>query len=210
MEKVSTFKERLSESMENITVTELAAKLGISKQSVSAYLTGARKPKQLLLSEIARVLNVDAMWLTGYNTEKFPQAPRPRTAGVRIPVYGNVAAGIPIEAIEDVEDYEEITPEMAANGKYIALTIHGHSMEPRMSEGDVVIVRLQNSVESGETAIVMINGGDSTCKKIKKTPEGIMLISTNPNFEPMFYSNAQIESLPVRILGKVVELRVKY
>jgi repressor LexA len=99
---------------------------------------------------------------------------------------------------------------MAARGTYIALTIHGQSMEPRMNEGDVVIVRLQEDVESGETAIVMVNGGDSTCKKIKKTPEGVMLISTNPAYEPMFYTNAQIAELPVRILGKVVELRAKY
>lgn len=209
MQLVSTFKERLSEGMQGMTVTELAARLGISKQSVSAYLTGVRKPKQLLLSEIARVLHVSDTWLAGYDTEKLPPAPS-HTAGVRIPVYGRVAAGIPMEAIEDVEDYEEISHEMAAKGRYIALTIHGKSMEPRMSEGDVVIVRLQDNVESGDTAIVMVNGGDSTCKKIKKTPEGVTLISTNPAFEPMFYSNAQIESLPVRILGKVVELRVKF
>jgi repressor LexA len=208
MEKTAHFKDRLAEAMENFTVTEVAAKLEISKQSVSAYLTGARKPKQLLMSAIARVLSVDPLWLAGYNVPKMPkEAP---AAGVRVPVYGKVAAGIPIEAIENVEDYEEISPEMAARGKYIALTIHGQSMEPRMNEGDVVIVRLQEDVESGETAIVMVNGGESTCKKIKKTPEGVMLISTNPAFEPMFYSNAQIAELPVRILGKVVELRAKY
>ena len=209
MELVSTFKARLGEAMGETSVTELAARLGISKQSVSAYLTGTRKPKQLMLREIARVLGVDAHWLAGYDVQRVPKAVRP-SAGIRVPVYGKVAAGIPIEAIENVEDYEEITQEMAARGKYIALTIHGQSMEPRMNEGDVVIVRLQDDVESGETAIVMVNGGDSTCKKIKKTPEGVMLISTNPAFEPMFYSNAQIAELPVRILGKVVELRAKY
>lgn len=208
MEKNALFKNRLAEAMENVTVTELAARLEISKQSVSAYLTGVRKPKQLLLTEIARVLCVDPLWLAGYNVPK--QVKEARSVGVRIPVYGKVAAGIPIEAIENIEDYEEISPEMAARGKYIALTIHGQSMEPRMNEGDVVIVRLQEDVESGETAIVMVNGGDSTCKKIKKTPEGVMLISTNPAFEPMFYTNAQIAELPVRILGKVVELRAKY
>ncbi len=83
-------------------------------------------------------------------------------------------------------------------------------MEPRMVNGDVVIVRLQPDACDGETAIVMVNGDEATCKKIKKTPEGIMLISTNPAYEPMFYSNKQIEELPIRILGKVVELRAKY
>ena len=130
--------------------------------------------------------------------------------GKKIPVYGLVAAGIPIEAITDIEDYEEITEELARTGEFAALKIHGDSMEPRMTEGDVVIVRIQETVESGDTAIVMINGDEATCKKIKKTPEGIMLISTNPAYEPMFYSNKQIEELPIRIFGKVVELRGKF
>lgn len=130
--------------------------------------------------------------------------------GVRVPVYGNVAAGIPIEAITDIEDYEEISKEMAATGEFAALRIHGDSMEPKMSDGDIVIVRIQETIETGETAIVMINGGDATCKRIVRTPEGITLISTNPKYSPMFYSNKQIEELPVRIWGKVVELRAKF
>ncbi len=129
---------------------------------------------------------------------------------VKIPVYGAVAAGIPFDAITDIEDYEEISADMAKCGEYAALRIHGDSMEPRMTEGDVVIVRVQSTIENGETAIVIVNGDESTCKKIKKTPEGILLISTNPKYEPMFYSNKQIEELPVRIFGKVVELRAKF
>ena len=130
--------------------------------------------------------------------------------GVRIPVYGSVAAGIPIEAITDIEDYEEITEDMARTGSFAALKIKGDSMEPRFTAGDVVIVKLQDDVDSGDIAIVLVNGDEATCKKIKKTPEGVMLISTNPNYEPMFYSNREIEEKPVRIWGKVVELRAKF
>ena len=130
--------------------------------------------------------------------------------GVRVPVYGNVAAGIPIEAITDIEDYEEISQEMAATGEYAALRIHGDSMEPKMSDGDVVIVRIQETIETGETAIVMINGSDATCKRIVRTSEGITLFSTNPKYAPMVYTNQQIEELPIRIWGKVVELRAKF
>ena len=128
----------------------------------------------------------------------------------RIPVYGSVAAGIPLEAIQDIEDYEEITEDMARSGKYAALKIKGNSMLPRFTPGDVVIVRLQDDVDNGDIAIVMVNGDEATCKKIKKTPEGVMLISTNPDYEPMFYSNQEIAELPVRIWGKVVELRAKF
>ena len=131
--------------------------------------------------------------------------------GVRIPVLGNVAAGIPLEAIEDIIDYEEIPEQMARDGfEYFALQIKGNSMLPRFTPGDVVIVRLQDDVDNGDIAIVMVNGDEATCKKIKKTPEGVMLISTNPDYEPMFYSNQEIADLPVRIWGKVVELRAKF
>ena len=82
-------------------------------------------------------------------------------------------------------------------------------MEPRIMDGDLIIVKLQNDVESGDTAIVIVNGDEATCKKIKKRPEGVLLISNNPDYEPMFYSNKDIRDLPVRIYGKVVEVRGK-
>ena len=71
-------------------------------------------------------------------------------------------------------------------------------------------MRLQPDVENGDMAIVLINGGEATCKKIQKTPDGILLMSINTAYAPMFYSNKQIEELPVRFLGKVVELRAKF
>jgi repressor LexA len=140
---------------------------------------------------------------TFYNTTE------QKSGAVRIPVLGRVAAGIPIEAITDIDDYEEISPEMAKNGQYIALRIHGRSMEPRMCENDIIIVRLQNDVESGDIAVVFVNGGDATCKKIKKLQDGIMLISTNHEYDTMYYTNKQVKDLPIKILGKVVEIRVK-
>jgi repressor LexA len=80
-------------------------------------------------------------------------------------------------------------------------------MEPLLLAGDTVIIRVQDTIETGEIAVVLVNGEEATCKKIKKTPEGIMLISLNSDYDPMFYTNAEIESLPIRIFGKVVEMR---
>ena len=129
----------------------------------------------------------------------------------RIPVAGRVEAGIAREAIQDIVDWEEIDPEMLRGGaEYIGLVIHGKSMEPRMKEGDVVIVRIQDDCDTGDIAIVFVNGDEATCKKIKKTPEGVLLIPFNDAFEPMFYTNQEIIDLPVRIFGKVVELRAKF
>lgn len=128
--------------------------------------------------------------------------------GTRIPVLGRVAAGIPIEAIEDVEDWEEIPESMAKNGEYFALRIKGESMSPKLQPGDVVIVKKQNDVDTGDTAIVLVNGNDATVKQIKKTETGIMLVGLNVEvYQPHFYSNKEIEELPVKIIGKVVESR---
>lgn len=129
---------------------------------------------------------------------------------IRVPVLGNVAAGIPIEAIENVIDYEEISEELAHTGDFFALKIKGDSMEPRICNGDVVIVRKQNYAESGDLVIVLVNGDSAICKKLAKYPSGIRLIPFNQAYEPLFYSNEEIENKPVRIIGRVVENRQKY
>lgn len=127
-----------------------------------------------------------------------------------INVYGRVAAGIPLEMIEDIIDTEEIPEEMAKTGEYFGLQISGDSMEPKISNGDTVIVRKQDDADSEDIVIATVNGTDATCKRLKKYQTGIALISTNPKYEPMFFSNEEIIEKPVRIIGRVVELRAKF
>lgn len=191
---------------QRITAKQLADYVNVAESTMSLYENGKREPDYKTLVKIAEFLNVTTDCLLGQDDNK----KTPQKKGVKIPVLGNVAAGVPIEAITDIEDYEEITEEMAAQGEYVALKIHGDSMMPRMLDGDVVIVRIQPTIENGETAIVLVNGGDATCKRVQKTPDGVSLISINPAYDPIFYSNKQIEQLPVRIFGKVVELRGKF
>lgn len=131
--------------------------------------------------------------------------------GVRIPVLGRVVAGIPLDAIEEIIDYEEIPKSMAATGDYFALQIKGDSMLPTLKDGDVVIVRKQSTVDSGDIAIILVNGNDATVKEVKESPAGITLIGHNVAvYTPHFYSNEDIKNLPVQVLGKVVEMRRKF
>jgi len=201
---MSNLKQYLSDYLKqkNMLQKDFAELIGVQPNTLSQWVNGKRQPDEESWIKLSRALKVSIDDLLGVH--RYPRK------GVKIPVFGSVAAGIPIEAITDIEDYEEITEDLAASGEFVALKIKGDSMEPKMSDGDVVIVRIQPDIESGETAIVMINGNDATCKKVKKSMEGIMLISTNPAYEPMFYSNKQIEELPIRIFGKVVELRAKF
>jgi len=187
---------------------ELGRVLHVDQTAVSQWETGKTSPSTEIAVQIAQFFNVPVEYLLGHDTST-PSIPK-STGGVWIPVLGEIAAGIPIEAVTDIIDYEEIPGAMARDGEYFALKIKGGSMEPRMLEGDVVIVRKQSMVDTGDIAVVLVNGDSATVKKIKLMPEGIMLIPLNPAYETMFYSKEDIERLPVQILGKVVELRGKF
>lgn len=126
-----------------------------------------------------------------------------------VPILGYVRAGTPVEAVEDILGYEEISPTMAARGTHFALVIRGDSMLPRFCPDDVVIVRQQADVDSGSIAVILVGDQDATVKKVLKNDTGIMLVPLNSMYEPIVYSNAEVSALPVTILGKVVELRAK-
>ncbi len=170
---------------------------------MSDYETGRYEPDFRTLKKIAELLDTSVDYLLG-------GPPPSRSKGIKIPVLGDVAAGIPIEAVTDIVDYEEIDEALAATGEFFALRIKGASMEPRIKEGDVVIVRRQESAESGDTVVVLVNGDAATVKKIRYGADGISLIPSNPAYDVQFYSKADIEQLPVRIIGRVVELRGKF
>lgn len=130
---------------------------------------------------------------------------------VRIPIIGQIVAGQPIDSVENYDGWEEIPSSLAKTGTFFALRVHGQSMEPTMREGDIVIVRQQPNVESGDIAVVCINGTETTVKEVKESQEGITLIGHNlAVYKPQFYSNEQIQALPVVIQGKVVELHRKF
>ncbi len=199
--------ERIKEARKSagLTQLELAKKTELSRSYIGDIEKDRYNPSVSTLQLIATATNTP---LEDLLPSTKPVSPIGR--GVRIPVLGRVVAGIPIEAVEEILDYEEITPELAATGEFFALKIRGHSMEPRMMEGDVVIVRRQDDVDSGDVAIVLVNGDEATVKRVKKQEDGITLIANNISvYEPHYYSNKEIEELPVRILGKVVELRGK-
>ena len=217
----------------NLTVP-YCEKYGVkmNKSDISQYCSGKTEPNQDKLFVLGMALNVSEAWLMGFDVsmeriqiqstlsnDEYGKImhgaihnlePTGKRTGIKINVLGQVAAGIPIEAIEDIIDTEEITEEMARTGNFFGLKIRGDSMEPRMCEGDVVIVRQQDDAESGDIVIATVNGDAATCKRLRKYRDGIELISNNPSYEPMFFSNEEIENKPVKIIGKVVELRGKF
>lgn len=191
--------------LNNKTQLELAEYMQVSQATGSNWCKGLKMPRMSKIDMICTFFSIERSDLLN---ESSPA--NPKKCGVVINVLGRVAAGIPLEAIEDIIDTEEISEEMAKTGEFFGLQINGDSMEPKFSKGDVVIVRKQDDAESGDIVIAMVNGDDATCKRLKKYQKGIGLVSTNPAYEPMYFSNKEIEEKPVRIIGKVVELRAKF
>ena len=202
---------RLKEIRTNkgLTQTEVANNLKISQQAYANYETGKRQPDQEMLAKIADYFDVSVDYLLGRTDTPKPSSSNSNT--IKIPVLGHVAAGIPIDAIEEILDYEELdAQQFNPYCEYFGLKIKGDSMMPRIHNGDVVIVRKQPDIESGEVAIVCINGEEATCKQIQKHSNGITLISYNSIYEPMFFTNEEVMSKPITIIGKVIELRGKF
>ena len=195
----------------NLTMKQVADKVGVSEGTISRWESGKiadmRRDK---IMAYAQALNISPAIIMGWDNVDSSSTIENTRAGKRIPVLGSVAAGIPIDAIEDVLDWEDISEDMAKTGEFFGLRIKGDSMQPRIVEGDVVIVRQQSDADSGDVVIVQVNGDKATCKRLGKYSSGISLISFNPAYEPMNYTNEQIEQLPVTIIGKVVENRQKY
>lgn len=194
----------------DLTQDELSKQLKISRSAIGMYESGARQPDFETMELIADFFNVDIDYLLGRSVKTTYIPSSPLRNSVTINVLGSVAAGIPIDAIEDIIDTEEITEELAKTGEFFGLRIKGDSMSPDICNGDIVIVRQQNDAESGEIVIVTINGDEATCKRLRKYKDGIELISNNPGYSPIEFSNKEIVEKPVRVIGKVVELRRKF
>ena len=198
-----------------ITLDEIGKITGVGKSTVKKWETGLiSNMGRDKIANLSKILKVSPAVFINDSIDDYNEAVNlpvmSKPKGVKIPVLGYVRAGIPISAVEEILDYEEISEEMSRQGKFFALKIKGDSMEPKFSEGDVVIVQQESTVENGDIAVVLVNGDDATVKKFYRSDSGIKLISTNPAYDPFFFTPDEVNTLPVQIIGKVVELRAKF
>lgn len=191
----------------NFTQQKLADLLKVSRSTVAMWESGGSEPDNKSMLKIAEIFNVSLDRLLGRIDNNVSIAHLP-TSTVKIPVLGKIPAGVPIEAIEDVIDYIDISEDMLRGGReFFALKIAGDSMHPKYLDGDTVIFEKADTCDSGAECAVMVNGDDATFKKIEIKPNGIMLKPLNPNYEAMFYTNDEAENKPVRIIGIAREVR---
>lgn len=191
-------------SERNIKQAELASIVKVSQAALSGYETGKYEADIETYKRIADFFSVSLDYLLGKETV-------PSNA-IKIPVLGSVPAGVPLEAIEDIVDWEEIPQSMASGEKeYFALEVKGDSMWPDYLPGDVVIVRRQPTCDSGDDCVVYINGYDATLKQVRLNAEdqSLTIVPRNQSYPPRTFTAEEIQNLPVTIAGVVVELRRK-
>lgn len=190
------------------TQLEIAKSIGVSPQTFNTWCKGIAIPRMGKVQALADYFNINKSDLI--EDKKLNIDTVPIESSYTIPVLGRVAAGYGKEAVEEVIGQIEISPALAAKGDYFGLLIKGDSMIPTLYDGDTVIVQRVDDAESGDLVIALVNGHDATCKRLQKYAEGIALIPQNPVYEPMRFTESEIDTTPVKILGKVIEMRRKF
>lgn len=210
-EHEQTAKTRVKEALRirGMSQKELCERTGIPKSSISLYVNGHHLPKQDSIYLISAALRVRPDWLMGLDVpmEEMPFDTVQMKDSIKIPILGKVAAGEPIYTAGNIDGEVMIDPSVAAGCPCFALRVKGDSMFPQILDRDIIIVREQEEVEDGDIVVATVNGGEGCVKRLKKYPNALSLVSVNPMYEPMYFTAEAVESMPVRIWGKVVEIR---
>lgn len=192
------------------TPSDIAKKLEYPVSTVNDWYNGVSKPAEGKIRTLANLLYVSPRELKEPrkgldNCVKEDE----ESYCYRIPVLGTIPAGIPNEAIQYIDDWEEIPKAWANSDKdFFALKIRGNSMYDTYHDGDIVIFERANKCESGKNCAVMIDNCDVTFKKLIQTDAGIILQPLNEkDFEPIFYNKKQVIELNIKVIGIPRELR---
>ena len=201
---IKTLRER-----NGLSQDDLAKLTGYTSRSSIAKIEKGEVdlPRSKILA-FAKALGTSPISLMGWDNESSNVVPTAIGDTVRIPVYGRIPAGVPMEANEYIEDYIDVPTTMMHGKELLALKVVGNSMYPKYIDGDYVIIQKQPDCESGQDCAVMVSGNDVTLKKVIKEVDGIMLQPINPEYEPKKYDYTD-EFHPVTIIGVVIELRRK-
>lgn len=220
LKKVADFKDRFKFALKarEKTQAEISKKTEIDKASISYYLKGNYEPKNDKLYLIADALKVSPEWLMGYDTD---MEEHPIYKGVsrdeldeidedevfeKVPLLGEVAAGVPIYMDDDLNDYITVDKKYIQSGyDYFCLTIRGDSMYPILMNKDIVLVRSQSTCNSNDIAIVSVDNETATAKYVYKHKDKLELRPANPNYIPLFFSKDEVNTR-IRIIGVVTNL----
>lgn len=178
-----------------ISVDELAEKIGKNRATIYRYENSSiENLPTTILEPLAKALYTTPAKLMGWSNVKDVEI---KTEPRKIPILGKIAAGTPILAVENHEDYFDTSEFINAD---FALQIQGDSMiGSRIYDGDIVFLRKQSYIENGQIGAFLIDG-EATLKIFNKQAGTVMLLSSNPNYSPIILSPDR-ENI---ILGKLI------
>lgn len=191
-----------------MTQKQLADVLGLSESAIGMYERGHREPDFETLETIADYFNVDMDYLTGRSDIERRssmtgllsdvQNIRPMPEFVKVPRIGRIACGTPILAEENIEDYDDVPSYVKCD---FTLICRGDSMiNARIFDGDIVCIKMQPVVSSGDIAAVMVGEDEATLKRVRIFEDHVVLEPENPMYKPLTFWGEDMNS--VHIIGK--------
>lgn len=192
------FKEYLKKYKEKMGVSNeyIASQLGVNRSTVTRWLKGDTKvTNPEVIEKLSFILGVDVESLIN-SEERYEK-----------PVLGEVKAGYDLLIDENFEGYEQVTQDDYYRGDFF-LRVVGDSMSgAHIHDRDLLYVKKCNDVPSGTIAVVLINRCEVTVKKVIKKEGLLILEPANPSVDVRYYSQEEVESLPVEIIGKALYSR---
>ena len=209
------FAERLFSLVKenNTDVNVLAQKMGIkSKSTIYRYMNAEMSPKITTVKYLAEYYNVNPIWLMGYDVDMRKKSKLDKFGNpvVEIPILGTVKAGYDYLAQENWIGTIDIDKKLADSGEFFALKVKGDSMAPVLIEDDIVIIKKQDDFENGDIVVAIVNGDEATIKKGKKSESKILLQPFNTNYDPLIFTEEEMDTIPVRIVGIVKQLKREF
>lgn len=203
---------------------DIAKRLGVSKATVSTWFSPvvSTMPASDTLRELANLLDVSMEALVkGEAPAKVPHLPTARgykgsihikpysvvapLSIYSIPIYESVSAGFGAAAVDSVVDYTSLPFRSKSEAdETICIKVQGDSMSPKIENGDLIQVHRQTSVDSGDIAVVLLDGDNGFVKKVDYTETSITLTSLNYNYPPIVLQGEDVQR--VRVVGKVKKI----
>ena len=202
MEQESTFGARLRGLMEErgYSYEQLGRRLHMNPQTLNRYVLGQREPKSGTAAAVAIALGVDPLWLQGYDVPRRSAAQSPC-----VPILGTIRAGLPMAAEEQVEGYA--ASDVPDPQEHFYLRVTGDSMiNAGIREGDLVLLRRQNTAENGQIVACLVDGEDATLKRFRRQRDMVILQPENPIYEPKIIPVSEFETGAARVVGVAVRL----
>lgn len=190
-----------------LTTEQVAKYVGVSSPTVTRWETGEIKNiKNDKILKLATILKIDPMILISWGHQETQYNSNERLK----PILGYVKAGYDLFAEEQILGYEEVSESEMHKGDYF-LQVQGDSMTgSHIFDGSKVYVKSQSYVNSGEIAVVVINGNEATIKKVIKQKDLLILEATNPTYENRYFNAQEVAELPVSIVGKVISCKIEF